>query len=123
MKYGLTVHNIQQLQLLTMDGELITLGSSGLDSPGYDLLALLTGSEGMLGIITEITVKLLPIPERAQVLLAAFADASKAGEAVGAIISAGIIPAGLEMMDNLAIRAAEDFVKAGYPTEAAALAS
>jgi glycolate oxidase len=121
LKYGLTVHNIQQLQLLTMDGELITVGGSGLDSPGYDLLALLTGSEGMLGIITEITVKLLPIPERAQVLLAAFDETSKAGESVGAIISAGIIPAGLEMMDNLAIRAAEDFVKAGYPTEAAAI--
>ena len=121
LKYGLTVHNIQQLQLLTMDGEAVTIGGSGLDSPGYDLLALLTGSEGMLGIITEITVKLLPIPQRAQVLLAAFADANQAGEAVGAIISAGIIPAGLEMMDNLAIRAAEDFVKVGYPTEAAAI--
>lgn len=121
LKYGLTVHNIQQLQLITMDGEQITIGSSGLDGPGYDLLALLTGSEGMLGIITEITVKLLPIPERAQVLMAAFDDTRKAGEAVGAIISAGITPAGLEMMDNLAIRAAEDFVKVGYPTEAAAI--
>jgi glycolate oxidase len=121
LKYGLTVHNIQQLQLLTMDGEMVTIGGSGLDSPGYDLLALLTGSEGMLGIITEITVKLLPIPERAQVLLAAFDDANKAGEAVAAIISAGMIPAGLEMMDNLAIRAAEDFVKVGYPIEAAAI--
>ncbi|MBI1422871.1 MAG: FAD-binding protein [Gammaproteobacteria bacterium] len=121
LKYGLTVHNIQQLQLVCMDGELITLGGSGLDSPGYDLLALLTGSEGLLGIITEITVKLLPIPQRAQVLLAAFDDTGKAGEAVGAIISAGIIPAGLEMMDNLAIRAAEDFVRVGYPTDAAAI--
>ena len=121
LKYGLTVHNVQQLQMLTMDGEFITVGSNGLDSPGYDLLALMTGSEGMLGIITEITVKLLPIPERAQVLLAAFADANKASEAVGTIISAGIIPAGLEMMDNLAIRAAEDFVKAGYPVDAAAI--
>jgi len=121
LKYGLTVHNIQQLQLVTMDGETVAIGGSGLDSPGYDLLALLTGSEGMLGIITEITVKLLPIPQRAQVLMAAFDDARKAGEAVGAIISAGIIPAGLEMMDNLAIRAAEDFVKVGYPTEAAAI--
>jgi glycolate oxidase len=121
LKYGLTVHNIQQLQVLTMDGELITIGGSGLDSPGFDLLALLTGSEGMLGVITEITVKLLPIPQRAQVLLAAFDDNARAGEAVGAIISAGLIPAGLEMMDNLAIRAAEDFVKVGYPTDAAAI--
>jgi len=121
LKYGLTVHNIKQLQLITMDGEQVTIGSHGLDSPGYDLLALLTGSEGMLGIITEITVKLLPIPQRAQVLMAAFDDTRKAGEAVGAIISAGITPAGLEMMDNLAIRAAEDFVKVGYPTDAAAI--
>jgi len=121
LKYGLTVHNILRLQMLTIDGELLELGGSGLDGPGYDLLALLTGSEGMLGIITEITVKLLPLPERAQVLMAAFDDNAKAGQAVSAIISAGIIPAGLEMMDNLAIRAAEDFVKAGYPTEAAAI--
>jgi glycolate oxidase len=121
LKYGLTVHNIQQLKIITIDGELLTLGGSGLDGPGYDLLALLTGSEGMLGVIVEVTVKLLPKPERAQVVLAAFEDVVKAGEAVGAIIAAGIIPAGLEMMDNLAIRAAEDFVHAGYPVEAAAI--
>lgn len=121
LKYGLTVHNILQLTIITIDGEQVTLGGSGLDGPGYDLLALLTGSEGMLGIIIDITVKLLPIPTRAQVLLAAFDDTAKAGQAVGEIIAAGIIPAGLEMMDNLAIRAAEDFVKAGYPTDAAAI--
>jgi len=121
LKYGLTVHNIQQLKIITIDGELLTIGGSGLDSAGYDLLALMTGSEGMLGVIVEVTVKLLPKPERAQVLLAAFDDVVKAGEAVGNIIAAGIIPAGLEMMDRLAIRAAEDFVHAGYPLEAEAI--
>jgi len=121
LKYGLTVHNIQQLKIITIDGELHTIGGSGLDGPGYDLLALLTGSEGMLGIIVEVTVKLLPKPERAQVVLAAFDDVAEAGQAVAAIIAAGIIPAGLEMMDNLAIRAAEDFVHAGYPVSAAAI--
>ncbi|VAW70453.1 Glycolate dehydrogenase, subunit GlcD [hydrothermal vent metagenome] len=121
LKYGLTVHNIQQLKIITMQGELLTIGGSGLDSPGYDLLALMTGSEGMLGIIVEVTVKLLPIPDSAQVILAAFDDLIKAGEAVGKIISAGIIPAGLEMMDSLAIQAAEDFVHAGYPVDAAAI--
>ncbi len=121
LKYGLTVHNIQQLKIITMDGELVTIGSSGLDSPGFDLLALMTGSEGMLGVIVEVTVKLLPIPQRAQVILAAFDDIEKAGTAVGDIIAAGIIPAGLEMMDTLAIKAAEDFVHAGYPVDAAAI--
>ena len=121
LKYGLTVHNIQQLKIITIDGELIEIGTQGLDAPGYDLLALLTGSEGMLGVIVEITVKLLPLPERAQVLLAAFDDVVKAGEAVGNIISAGVIPAGLEMMDKLAIQAAEAFVHAGYPVDAEAI--
>ena len=121
LKYGLTVHNVTGLKFLTIDGELITLGGSTLDIPGYDLLALLTGSEGMLGVIVEITVKLLPIPERAQVLLAAFDDIEKAGAAVAAIIASGFIPAGLEMMDNPAIRAAEDYVHADYPVNAAAI--
>ena len=121
LKYGLTVHNIQQLKIITIDGELLTIGGSGLDSAGYDLLALMTGSEGMLGVIVEVTVKLLPKPERAQVLLAAFDDVVKAGEAVGNIIAAGIIPAGLEMMYKLAIKAAEDFVHAGYPLDAEAI--
>jgi len=121
LKYGLTVHNIQQLKIITIEGELLSIGGSGLDSAGYDLLALMTGSEGMLGVIVEVTVKLLPRPERAQVLLAAFDDVVKAGEAVGSIIAAGIIPAGLEMMDRLAIRAAEDFVHAGYPLDAEAI--
>ncbi|MFO7602645.1 MAG: FAD-linked oxidase C-terminal domain-containing protein [Gammaproteobacteria bacterium] len=121
LKYGLTVHNIQQLTVIGIDGELIEIGTQGLDAPGYDLLALLTGSEGMLAVIVEVTVKLLPIAERAQVVLAAFADVVKAGQAVGNIISAGIIPAGLEMMDKLAIQAAEDFVHAGYPLDAEAI--
>ena len=121
LKYGLTVHNIQQLKILTIEGELITIGGSGLDSPGYDLLALMTGSEGMLGIIIEVTVKLLVKPECVQTLLAAFDNIAKAANAVADIIAAGIIPAGLEMMDKLAIQAAEDFVHAGYPREAEAI--
>ncbi len=121
LKYGLTVHNIQQLKIITMDGELITIGGSGLDSTGFDLLALMTGSEGMLGVIVEVTVKLLAMPQRTQVILAAFDDIEKAGAAVGDIIAASIIPAGLEMMDTLAIKAAEDFVHAGYPVDAAAI--
>ncbi|BAN34971.1 FAD linked oxidase domain protein [Sulfuricella denitrificans skB26] len=121
LKYGLTVHNILMLKVVTMEGELLTIGAETLDAPGYDLLALMTGSEGMLGIIVEVTVKLLARPERAQVVLAAFDDVVKAGEAVGAIIAAGIIPAGLEMMDKLAIQAAEDFAHAGYPRDAEAI--
>ena len=121
LKYGLTVHNIQQLKIVTVEGELITLGGSGLDSAGYDLLALMTGSEGMLGVIVEVTVKLLPKPEYVQTLLAAFDDIVLAGVAVGDIISTGVIPAGLEMMDQLAIRATEEFVHAGYPINAKAI--
>jgi glycolate oxidase len=121
LKYGLTVHNVLGIRFLTIDGELVTIGGKLLDAPGYDLLALFTGSEGMLGVIVEVTVKLLPKPERAQAVLASYDDLEKAGAAVAAIIAAGIIPAGLEMMDNLAIRAAEDFVHAGYPVDAAAI--
>lgn len=121
LKYGLTVHNIRELKVITVEGELLRLGSTGLDAPGYDLMALLTGSEGMLGIIVEITVKLLPIPETAKVLMAGFSSVEQAGRAVASIIAAGVVPAGLEMMDNPAIRAAEDFVRAGYPVEAEAL--
>ncbi len=121
LKYGLTVHNIQQIKIVTIEGELVTIGGGGLDSPGYDLLALMTGSEGMLGVIVEVTVKLLPKPTSVKALLAAFDDVVKAGKAVGDIISAGIIPAGLEMMDQLVIKAAEDFVHAGYPTDAKAI--
>ncbi len=121
LKYGLTVHNILSVEMLTVEGEKMTLGSEGLDSCGLDLLALFTGSEGLLGIVTEVRVKLLPTPERATVVMAAFDNVQKAGDSVGGVISAGIIPAGLEMMDSHAIRAAEDFAKAGYPKEAQAL--
>ena len=121
LKYGLTVHNVLALTFVTMEGELVELGSAALDSAGYDLLALFIGSEGMLGVVTEVLVKLLPVPERAQALLAAYDDVERAGRAVGDIIAAGIIPAGLEMMDGPAIQAAEDFVHAGYPTDAAAI--
>ncbi|MDP2243345.1 glycolate oxidase subunit GlcD [Pseudomonas sp.] len=121
LKYGLTVHNLLKVDVLTVEGEHMTLGSDALDAPGFDLLALFTGSEGMLGIITEVTVKLLPKPQVAKVLLASFDSVEKAGRAVGAIIAAGIIPGGLEMMDNLAIRAVEDFIHAGYPVEAEAI--
>ncbi len=121
LKYGLTVHNVLALKMLSMDGELIELGLPALDSPGYDLLALMNGSEGLLGVVVEVTVKLLVKPERAQVVLAAFDSVEAAGAAVADIIAAGILPAGLEMMDNLSIRAAEDFVHAGYPTDAAAI--
>ncbi|KVD68901.1 glycolate oxidase subunit GlcD [Burkholderia sp. ABCPW 14] len=121
LKYGLTVHNILKLDVLTIDGERVTLGADALDSPGFDLLALFTGSEGMLGIVVEITVKLLPKPQSVKVLMASFDDVGRAGGAVAAIIGAGIIPGGLEMMDRLAIRAAEDFIHAGYPADAEAI--
>jgi len=121
LKYGLTVHNVSGIKFLNMQGELIELGGPTMDSPGYDLLALMHGSEGLLGIIVEVTVKLLPKPELAQVVLAAFDNIEKAGQAVGDIIAAGIIPAGLEMMDRLAIEAAEAFVRAGYPAVEAIL--
>jgi len=121
LKYGLTVHNVLGLKIITMEGELLELGGARLDSPGYDLLALMHGSEGLLGVIVEITVKLLPKPERAQVLLVAFDDIALAGAAVSRIIAAGYIPAGLEMMDHLAIRAAENYAHAGYPVDAAAI--
>jgi glycolate oxidase len=121
LKYGLTVHNILRVRVVTIEGEALEIGSEALDCPGYDLLALLTGSEGMLAVTTEITVKLLAKPERAQALLAAFDDIEKAAAAVGNIIAAGIIPAGLEMMDRPAMIAAEDYVHANYPVHAAAI--
>ena len=121
LKYGLTVHNVMAVELVTADGELLHLGGLGLDSAGYDLMALVTGSEGLLGIVVEVTVKLLPLPEIAQVVVAGYATLRQAGDAVQQIIAEGIIPAGLEMMDGPAIRAAEAFAQAGYPVEAAAL--
>ncbi len=121
LKYGLTVHNILQLEVVTVDGELMTLGSHALDAAGYDFMALFTGSEGMLGIVTEITVKLLTRPQCTKVLLGSYSSVDAAARAVADIIGAGIVPAGLEMMDNMSIRAAEDFIQAGYPVDAAAI--
>ncbi len=121
LKYGLTVHNLLALRFVTIEGELLEFGSLGLDAPGYDLMALATGSEGLLGIVTEVTVKLLAKPEKAQVVLAAFDSLLKAGDAVASIIGAGIVPAGLEMMDKLATEAVEQFVHAGYPLDAEAI--
>lgn len=121
LKYGLTGQNIARVRVATIDGEILDIGSEAPDSSGFDLLALLTGSEGLLGVITEITVKLRPKPESASVVMAAFDCIERAGDAVAAIIAAGIVPAGLEMMDNAAIRAIEAFVPVGYPLEAAAV--
>jgi glycolate oxidase len=121
LKYGLTVHNVLRVRAMSIDGDVLELGSEALDAPGYDLLALVTGSEGLLAIILEVTVKLLAKPEAAQVIMASFPDVEKAGEAVANVIGEGIVPAGLEMMDKLATRAVEDFVHAGYDLEAEAI--
>ena len=121
LKYGLTVHNILELRVVTLSGEVLEIGGSGLDAAGYDLLAIMTGSEGMLGIVTEIVVKLTPSAEKAQVVMAAFDDIRKAGDAVANVIGAGIIPAGMEMMDRITTRAVEEYVHAGYNLEAAAI--
>ncbi len=121
LKYGLTVHNVLSLQMVTANGEVMTVGGDGLDAAGPDLLALMIGSEGLLGIVTEVQVKLLPSPEQAQVVMAAFDSVERAATAVNSVIARGIVPAALEMMDNLAIRAAEDFAQTGYPLEAKAL--
>ena len=121
LKYGLTVHNVLRVRVATIDGEIIELGSEALDAPGLDLLAVFIGSEGMLGIVTEVTVKLVPKPAVAQVVMASFGDVITAGNAVASIIAAGIIPAGLEMMDRTSVRMVEPFVRAGYDLEAAAI--
>ena len=121
LKYGLTVHNISRVRALTIEGDTLELGAEALDAPGYDLLALVTGSEGLLAITLEITVKLLAKPQTAQVVMASFGDVEAAGEAVASVIGAGIVPAGLEMMDKMATRAVEDFVHAGYDLEAEAI--
>ena len=121
LKYGLTVHNIFRVRAITSEGDVLEIGSEALDTPGYDLLALLTGSEGLLAIILEVTVKLLAKPEAAQVVMASFASIESAGEAVASVIGAGIVPAGLEMMDRLATRAVEEFVHAGYDLDAEAI--
>ena len=121
LKYGLTVNNVLGARVVMACGEIVELGGALYDNPGPDLLALICGSEGMLGIVTEVTVALLPEPETKAVLLAAFSQVVDAGSAVAAIISAGIIPAGMEMMDKMAVQAAEAFAKAGYPLDAEAI--
>ncbi len=121
LKYGLTVHNVLAVTFITIEGDIITVGGAALDSAGFDVLALMNGSEGMLGVMVEILVRLLPVPEIAKVVMASFDSLENAGQAVADVIAAGIIPAGLEMMDNNAIRAAEAFVHAGYPVEATAI--
>ncbi len=121
LKYGLTVHNVLRVRALTITGDIVEFGNAALDAPGYDLLALVTGSEGLLVLLTEITVRLTPKPELAQVVIASFADVRRAGDAVASIIAAGIIPAGLEMMDQKAIRAVEPYVHAGYDMDAEAI--
>jgi len=121
LKYGLTVHNILRVRIVTVEGEIVELGSEAPDSPGLDLLAAFIGSEGMLGIVTQATVKLIPTPSVARVIMASFPTVESAGEAVANVIATGIVPAGLEMMDKRATHMVEPFVKAGYDLEAEAI--
>src|SRR5271157_445706 len=121
LKYGVTTNNVLGCELVLMTGEILRLGGSHLDAAGYDLLGVITGSEGLLGVITEVTVRLLRKPECARAALIGFAASEDAGECVGRIIGAGIIPGGMEMMDRPAIKAAEEFVHAGYPLDVEAL--
>jgi len=121
LKYGLTVHNVLKVRGFTIEGDEIEFGSDALDAPGYDLLSVIIGSEGMLAVTTEVTVKLVPKPQLARCIMASFDDLRKAGDAVAAVIAAGIIPAGLEMMDKPMTAAVEDFVHAGYDLTAAAI--
>ena len=121
LKYGLTVHNVLKVKGFTIAGEPVEFGSDALDTPGLDLLAIMIGSEGMLAVTTEVTVKLVPKPQLARCIMASFDDVRKAGDAVAAVIAAGIIPAGLEMMDKPMTAAVEDFVHAGYDLSAEAI--
>ncbi|MYN14743.1 FAD-binding protein [Pusillimonas sp. TS35] len=121
LKYGLTVHNILRIRVVTISGDIVELGSEAPDSPGLDLLAAFIGSEGMLGLVTEVVVKLIPKPACARVVMASFGSVETAGAAVANVIAAGIIPAGLEMMDKRAVHMVEPFVNAGYDLEASAL--
>jgi glycolate oxidase len=121
LKYGLTLHNVLRVRGYTVEGEAVEFGSEALDTPGLDLLPVLVGSEGMLAVTTEVTVKLVPKPRLARCIMASFDDVRRAGDAVAAIIAAGIIPAGLEMMDKPMTAAVEDFVHAGYDLDAAAI--
>lgn len=121
LKYGLTTNNVLGVQLVTMAGEVLRLGGKALDAPGLDLLGVVVGSEGLLGVVTEVTVRILPKPETARALLIGFPTVESAGQCVAETIAAGIIPAGMEMMDKPAIHAAEAFVHAGYPLDVEAL--
>jgi len=121
LKYGLTVHNVMRVRALTVEGEAIEFGGCALDSPGLDLLAVVVGSEGMLAVTTEVTVKLVPMPQLARCIMASFAEVTHACHAVAALIAAGIIPAGLEMLDQAASRLVEPFAHAGYDLDAAAV--
>ena len=121
LKYGLTTNNVLGLEMVLVNGDVIRIGGRHLDSEGYDFLALMTGSEGLLGVVTEVTVRILRKPERARALLIGFPTSEQAGQCVADIIGGGIIPGGMEMMDRPAIRAAEDFVHAGYPLDVEAL--
>ena len=121
LKYGVTTNNVLGCELVLISGEILRLGGSHLDSPGYDLLGVVTGSEGLLGVVTEVTVRILKKPETARAALIGFLSSEDGGECVARIIGAGIIPGGMEMMDGAAIRAAEDFVHAGYPLDVEAL--
>jgi glycolate oxidase len=118
LKYGLTIHNILRIRAVLISGEVVEFGGLAPDSPGLDLFSVFIGSEGMLAIVTEVTVKLVPKPQLAKVIMASFDDIEKGGNAVAAVIGAGIIPAGLEMMDQPATKAVEEFVHAGYDVEA-----
>jgi len=121
LKYGVTTNNVLGCELVLMTGEILRIGGRHLDSAGYDFLGLITGSEGLLGIVTEVTVRILRKPETARAVLVGFPSSEDAGECVSLIIGSGIIPGGMEMMDGPAIRAAEDFVHAGYPLDCEAL--
>ena len=121
LKYGLTLHNVLRVRALTMEGEVVEFGGLAPDAPGLDLLALVIGSEGMLAVITEVTVRLVPVPQLARCLMASFATVTAAGDAVAALIAAGLIPAGLEMIDQAGVRLVEPFARAGYDMEAAAV--
>ena len=121
LKYGLTVNNVLKIRAVTIDGGVIELGGGGYDAPGLDLLTVFIGSEGMFAVVTEVVVKLVPKPRTAQVIMASFDDMGKAGDAVAAVIAAGIIPAGLEMMDGPATRAIDRYLNIGYDTRAEAI--
>ncbi len=121
LKYGLTTNNVLGVEMVLMDGAVLRLGGKHMDAGGYDLLGIMTGSEGLLGVVTEVTVRILQKPEAARAMMLGFDDVEKGGDCVAAIIGEGVIPGGVEMMDKLAIEAAEDFVRAGYPLDVGSL--